>query len=190
MQIKSIAMMIAVGCAATMLTGCGVPQEDYDAKVAELNTAQKEIESLKGKKADLESLLNSEKSKVRRTNLDLSAASKRITALRTAEAEASSALADEKTKVVELESKLSSAQTVLATAKKQAAEATSALNSIEDEYNKLMIRFESLQKNMKALNASPRVATPKATPKVAPKAASAPSKEKTALDVLNEMSVQ
>jgi len=183
MQIKTIAMMVAVGCAATILTGCGVPQEEYDAKVTALDTAMKDIETLKGKNADLESLLNSEKSKVRNTRIELDNATKRIATLKKAEAAAASALADEKSKVVALESKVSSVQAALANAQAKTADTENALSALQAEYEKLKKRFESLQKNMNALRA-PKVAAPK---KAAPAPAPVPTAEKSALDVLNEM---
>jgi len=183
MQIKTIAMMVAVGCAATILTGCGVPQEEYDAKVAALDTAMKDIEGLKGKKADLESLLNSEKSKVRNTRIELDNATKRIATLKKAEAAAASALADEKSKVVSLEGKVSSAQAALASAQTLTADAESALVALQAEYEKLLKRFESMQKNMNALSAPPKKAAPARVSAPAP----APTAEKSALDVLNDM---
>jgi len=190
MQIKTIATMVAVGCAATILTGCGVPQEEYDAKVTALDTAMKDIEGLKGKNADLESLLNSEKSKVRNTRIELDNATKRIATLKKAEAAAASALADEKSKVVSLEGKVSSAQAALASAQTQTADAESALNTLQAEYAKLKKRFESLQKNMNALNAAPKAAAPRRKAAPAPAQAPAPTAERSALDVLNDMSTK
>ena len=39
MKVKAIVMMAVAGCAVSMLTGCGVPKEEHEAKLAELNTA-------------------------------------------------------------------------------------------------------------------------------------------------------
>lgn len=184
MQIKTIAMMMAMGCTVAVLTGCGVPKDQFEAKVAELDKATKEIETLKGKNADLESLLNSEKSKLRNAHADLDKAAKRIATLKQAEATASSALADQKALVQNLKSKLAAAQSSLSSAQSQTEEAKSALATLQEEYAKLKKRFEALQKNMKALTAPPQVSAPQS---VAPAAAES-STEKSALDVLNEMS--
>ena len=189
MQIKTITMMVAVGCVATILTGCGVPQEEYDSQVAALDTAMKDIEGLKGKNADLESLLNSEKSKVRNIRIELDSASKRIAALKKSEAKAASALADEKAKVASLGSKVSSAQSALTSAQAKAKEAQDALSALQAEYKKLQTRFSSLQKNMNSLGATSRAVAPKkAAP--APASTQAPAAERTALDVLNDMSTK
>ena len=49
MPMRRIVMMVMAGCMIGMLTGCGVPKEEHEAKVAELNAAWEEIETLKGK---------------------------------------------------------------------------------------------------------------------------------------------
>ena len=61
MPMRRIVMMVMAGCMVGMLTGCGVPQEEHEAKVAELNAAWEEIETLKGKIAELEDSLKTER---------------------------------------------------------------------------------------------------------------------------------
>ena len=179
MQMKTIAMMTAVGCAAAILTGCGVPQEDFDAKAAELTAAQTEIKGLEGKNADLESLLNSEQGKVRKKVAELKLANKNIAALKTSEAKTASTLADEKSKSAQLERKVSSAQSATSDAQDLTEKVETKLADLQEEYQKLQARFDQFEKNMNALTAPPKKA-----------AAPAPESPKSAMDLLNEMSAE
>lgn len=180
MRMKTIAMMIAAGCAASILTGCGVPQEEHDAKIAELNTAWAEIEALKGSVADKESLLKAEQKKVKSARIELDESSKRISGLKEKEAQTASALADEKSKVEELEGNVASAQSAQAAAQDRVGEAEVELANLQEEYQKLQSRFDQFEKNMRSLSGSsaPRKSDPNK------------SDSETALDLLNEMSVQ
>lgn len=182
MKMKSIAMMMVSGCALVMLTGCGVKQELFDAKVGELNTAWAEIETLKGKITDLESLLNAEKAKVQTGRIELDDATQRITAGQKKEAETASALADEKAKVIGLEKQIATAKTATASAQEATASVEAELATLQEEHKKLQVRFDQFETNMKALDTARNpVSAPKA---VAP---SKPVAEKSALDILNDM---
>ncbi len=152
MQMKKMAVVLAVSCAVTMLTGCGVPQEEHDAKVAELNTAWAEIEGLKGKVADLESVLEKEKARVRAYRIELDDASQRIKGLQTSEAKTASALADEKVKVASLESEVVSSKSAMVASQDMAIELEAELAELKDEYETLQRRFDQFNNNMKALN--------------------------------------
>jgi chromosome segregation ATPase len=181
MLTRKIAMMVAAGSAVAVLSGCGVPQEEHDAKVAELNDAWAEIETLKGKNADAESLLSKEKGKVRSTRIELDDASKRIADLKKKEAVAVSALADEKAKISDMESAVASAESSVAMAQDEASEAEATLGTLTDDYEKLKSDFEQYKRNMRSISGSP---APKAS---APKAS---GDSGSALDILNEMSMQ
>jgi chromosome segregation ATPase len=182
MKMKAIAMMAAVGCAVTMLTGCGVPKEDHEAKIAELNTAWQEIESLKGKNTDLESLLKAEQTKLRTARIELDDAAERISASQTKQAETASALATEKSKALGLESEVSSAKAETMSAQEAASEAEAALAKLQEDYKTLEGRFDQFSKNMQALDGT----------QSAPGSAhgSARSDAEAAMDLLNQMSTQ
>jgi chromosome segregation ATPase len=176
MQMKTIAMMAAVGCAATLLTGCGVKQEVHDAKITELNTAWAEIESLKGKNADIESLNEAEKAKQRTLRIELDDAEERIATSQTKQNELADELTAEKTKSVELEGAVSSAKAGAMQAQEVAATTQEALTKLEEAYIKLEARFEQFSKNMRTLDGS----------------SPAPSKSDaaTAMELLNQMSTE
>ena len=106
MPMRKIIMMVMAGCMIGMLMGCGVPKEEHEAKVAELNAAWEEIETLKGKLDDTETLLKKEQGKVRNSQIELDDASKRVAELTEKEAATSTALADEMDKTAALETDL------------------------------------------------------------------------------------
>jgi len=181
---KRIVMMVVAGCAIGLLTGCGVPQEEHDAKIAELNAAWEEIETLKGKSADLESLLNKERGQVRNARIELDDASKRISELTEKEAAAANALADEKGKVSKLEGDLAAAQSAVEAAKDQISELEAALAALQEETQRLQKRFTQFERNMNPSGSASTLST-------APKAGgSDKSSSERALDLLNKMGAQ
>ena len=180
MKVRTIAMMMAVGCVATFLTGCGVPQEEHDAKLAELDAAWTEIEGLKGDLTDKESLLNAEKIKVKNGTLALASATEQINVSKKKEAETASALADEKSKSLKLENAVTSAKAATARANDETASVQDELANLQGEYEKLQSRFEQYQQNMTALN----------SPSAAPSAGPVTTGGATSLDILNEISAQ
>jgi septal ring factor EnvC (AmiA/AmiB activator) len=72
MQKKSIAMMLVAGCAVGMLTGCGIPEEEHNAIIAEMEAKFKaEEEKLNIKIAEQDSVITSEKTKVAQLESEL-----------------------------------------------------------------------------------------------------------------------
>ena len=190
MLTRKIVMTVMAGSMVAILAGCGVPQEEHDAKVAELNDAWAEIETLKGKNADAESLLNKEKGKVRSTRIELDDASKRVATLKKKEAAVASALATEKAKISDMESAVSSAESSAAMAQDETSELETQLASLTEVYEKLMADFEQYKKNMRSINShsAPKTAAPEAS--APPVSDAAPEETGSALDILNEMSMQ
>lgn len=189
MLMRRVVMLVVTACVLGMLTGCGVPQEEYDAKIAELNDAWGEIDTLKGKVADLESLLKAETGKVRSTRIELDDASKRIKELMEQEAASATALAEEKGKVAELESDLASAKSATGMAEDRTDEIQAALDTLQAQYDALKARFDQYVKNMRALGGEPpaEVEAPAAAPV---EKESAGSESESALDILDDMSMQ
>ncbi len=191
---KRIVMMVVAGCAMGLLTGCGVPQEEYDAKIGELNAAWAEAETLKGKITDLESLLKAEQGKVRSTRIELDDAEKRITELTEKDAAAAKALADEKGKVSGLESDLAAAESAKGMAEDRSSEAETALAVLQGNYDKLLADFEQFKKNIRSLGGEefiPAASTPvAAAPEAAPEVDDGESTPESALDILDDMDMQ
>jgi DNA repair exonuclease SbcCD ATPase subunit len=179
MLLKRIAMMVAAGCVISLMTGCGVPQEEHDAKVGELNTAWAEIDNLNGKVTDLEALLKTEQGKVRTARIELDDAVERLQAAQQKEAVATKALAAEKSKTSSLERKVSSSKSSVMRAEERTSEVEAQLAELTVKYKEIQRRFEQFENNLKTLDG---VAAP-----VAP-AYSPETSSKSALDLLNEMS--
>ncbi len=181
MQKQAIAMMAVVGCAVTMLTGCGIPKEEHQAVVDDLNAKMAEIETLKGNVAALDSKLDAEKSKVRKAGIELENAAERLTKSKAAVAEASSALASETAKVNRLEGDLSSEKSKVVSAQQNADEVATDLADLQTAYKVLQARWKQFEDNLNTLDDT-----------VGPGKASAPAAggDKSALDLLNEMGAQ
>ncbi len=189
MQIRKIAMMVAAGCAMGILSGCGIPEEEHNAMIAQMTSERAESEDqLNGKIADLESVVKSEKAKVRTARIELDDASERIKGLQQKSAETSKALATEKSKVSSLESELSSSKSAALAAQDQAVEAENKYSTLDVEHQELKRRFEMFQANMSSLNSA---STPASTPSAsggAPAGSAPKSDADTAKSLLNEMS--
>ncbi|MBT8042692.1 MAG: hypothetical protein KJN67_00285 [Pontiella sp.] len=155
MHIRGISMMLVAGCVIGLLTGCGIPEDEHYAILAEMDTKFKaEEEKLNSKITDLESLLNNEKAKARSARAELDDATERIKGLQQTNAQAAKALAGEKSKVADLESALASAKSTLLAARDEVIEAENRLSAIDKEYQELKRRFEMFQKNLNALDQS------------------------------------
>ena len=178
MQIKAIMTMLTVGCAAMMLTGCGVPKKDFEAKVSELNSTLEQLESLKGKCADKESLLQSECSKSRDLRAQLTAAAKRIAALKKAEAETATALADQKAAAENFQSEITTARSTAQAASDRAEAAEAELEKLQKKYKELEKRFQQYKRNMSGGASAP-------VPAPAPSTSSTP---RGSSQILDEMS--
>lgn len=179
MQKRVMATMVVVGCAVSMLTGCGVKQEIHDATIAELNTAFQEIEAQKGTIVDKEEALDKEKSALRKAGVELDSANERIKTAQAKEAETAAALASEKTTVSNLKSQLSSEKSRVSSAQQNVSELESELADLQEAYKSLQGRWKQMEDNLNDLD---KVAGPaKAS---APVAADG---DASAVDLLSEM---
>lgn len=182
---KKVMLLLAAGCAIGMLSGCGIPEDQHNAMIADLETKHgKVVEELNVKIADLESVVKAEQAKVRKARIELDDASERITGLQQKSAETSKALAAEKANVSKLESALKAAKSQTAAAKDMAMEAEEKFNTLDVEYQALKVRFENFQQNFGG-SPAPAVSAPTA---VAPTAEAPSSDSKSAKSLLDEMS--
>lgn len=192
MPIRRIVMMVMAGCMVGMLTGCGVPQEEFDAKVAELDAAAETNNMLTAKVEDLGTQLNAEKSNVRSMQLKLDDANKSLSEMEAKDVASAQALATEQGKVADLESALSTLKSAKQLADDQISELEAALAELQAEYENLQHRFGQLKKNMLSFGEGG------SSPAVQPQASSAPqtsgkapaADSKSALDLLDEMGMQ
>jgi uncharacterized protein YoxC len=153
MQIKSIATLVAAGCAIGMLTGCGVPKEEHEAIVAELTAnAQAAEDALNVELTDTKSLLDAELAKTRKLQIELNDSVERIDELKSAADELSDSVAAEQSKVSQLESELAAVKAKVATAQQQTRDAENARNIMELEKQETQRRFDMLRAALLDLN--------------------------------------
>lgn len=153
MQIKSIAMLAAAGCAIGMLTGCGVPQDEHDAIVAQMTAERQTSEdALNVKLADTQSLLDAESAKTRKLQIELNDSAERIDELKSSVTELTDTISGEQSKVSQLESSLAATKASVASAQQQARDAENARNVMEIEKQETQRRFDMLRKAILDLN--------------------------------------
>lgn len=153
MQIKSIAMLAVAGCMIGMLTGCGVPQKEHDAIVAQLNAeAQASEDALNVTLADTKSLLEAELSKTRKLQIEINDTAERIDELKSSANELTDSLAAEQSKVSQLESDLAAVTATVASSKQQTLDAENERNVMEIEKQETQRRFDMLRKALLDLN--------------------------------------
>jgi chromosome segregation ATPase len=182
---KKVVLMLASVCAIGLLTGCGVPQEEHDAMIADLEAKHTaEVEALNIKVSDLESIVDSEKAKVRKTRIELDDATERISGLQQKSAETAKALATEKAKAAKLEGEIKTAKSMTTAAQEEAAQAVENYNTLDVEYQALKVRFENFQNNFGSSSTA-------SAPAASSAPAAAPAEEKkpeSAKSLLDEMS--
>ncbi len=153
MQIKSIAMLAVAGCTIGMLTGCGVPQKEHDAIVAQLNAeAQASEDALNVTLADTKSLLDAELAKTRKLQIEINDTADRIDELKGSANELTDSLAAEQSKVSQLESDLAAVTATVGTSQQQARDAENERNVMEIEKQETQRRFDMLRKALLDLN--------------------------------------
>ena len=153
MQIKSIAMIVIAGCAIGMLTGCGVPQEEYDAMVAQL-TSEKEtaVNEMQTKLDDTTSLLTAEKTRTSSLNSDLRDSTVLNDELKQANDELKATIEDANGQISTLESQLATARASIRTAQDRATAAENGRSQAEMETRNTERRFNELILNLINLN--------------------------------------
>lgn len=114
--------LVGAVCLSLLVVGCGLPQEEHDAVVAERDTAQAELTSLRNELAGVQSELDDTKS-------DLSARDSEL-------ATAKSDLATVLTQIESLESDVSSANSRVSSANSKLSSANSELSAIKQGMEK------------------------------------------------------
>ena len=152
MKVKAIVMMVVAGCAVSMLTGCGVPKEEHEAKLAELNTAWQEIETLKTSNTELEEKLTAETGKVKAANVKVEDAKADLKASQKKESATASALASEKSKVTRMEQDVASANSAKDRAEEETLSVEGKLETLQSEHMDLQQKLEEFKRNLQGLD--------------------------------------
>lgn len=153
MQIKSIAMLAVAGCAIGMLTGCGVPQDEHDAIVAQLNAeAQASEDALNATLAETQADLKSELAKTSKLQIEIQDTASRMDELKLAAEESSDLLAAEESKVSQLKADLAAVEATVGASRQQALDAEKQRDLMEMEKIETQRRFDMLRAALMDLN--------------------------------------
>jgi chromosome segregation ATPase len=153
MQIKSIAMLVAAGCTIGLLTGCGVPQKEHDAIVAQLNAeAQAAEDALTATLNDTKTELAAEKANNSKLETEIKNSVALIDELKSTANALTDSLAAEQSTVAQLESDLAAVQATVAGAQQQALDAEKERDVMEMEKLETQRRFDMLRKALLDLN--------------------------------------
>jgi len=148
MQMKNISMMLMAGCVIAMLTGCGIPKEEHNAILAEMNEKYVSMEaSLNAQIDELEAKLTGEEAKSRAAEIELEGANEKLDNLKTKAAELTQSLTAANDKIGGLESTLSSTKSALNSARSTIADLEAKLSALKDAYANLEQRLEMYKKN-------------------------------------------
>ena len=141
-----------------LIAGCGVPQEEHDALVLQMQTEKAELEAnLNTKISELESIVKSEKAKVKSHRLEMDNAERKIKDLQTKNAQSVKDLAKTKSEITSLKRSLNRAEDARDRSEKKVSETESQLNSVQAEKDQLQFRFDQLVRNMNGEDTSEKV---------------------------------
>lgn len=123
-MLKRWLLVIALLLASLLLGGCGVPQEEHDAVLAERDAAQAEVASLQGELAEVQSKLTTTESDLGETESDLATAESDL-------ADTQSEISSLQSQKSSLQSQISSLQSQLTGAEAQVAELEKLIAALE-----------------------------------------------------------
>ena len=145
-----------------VVTGCGVPQEEHDAAVAQLQAERANVEAtLNGKISDLESVVKSEKAKGKSMRLQLDSTERKLRESQKKAIEAAKNVASVKAQVTSLEREVSRAESTADRVKGQLAALQEQATTVESERDELQRRLDMLMKNMRGLSNSDALPEPR-----------------------------
>ena len=141
--------------AVLVVTGCGVPQEEHDAAVTQLQTERAKLEEmLNGKISDLESVVKSEKAKGKSMRLQLDSTERKLRESQKKAISAAKDAAKVKAQVTSLEREVSRAESTANRIKDQLSSVQEQAKTVEDDRNELQRRLDMLMNNMSGLSNS------------------------------------
>lgn len=148
---KSYLYVIGVAT-ALLVTGCGVPQEEHDAAVAQLQAERADVEeTLNGKISDLESVVKSEKAKSKSIRLELESTERKLKTAQQKVLSATKEASTAKAKITSLNKELSRAESATSRVKDQLSSAQEQASTFEAERDEVQKRLDMFMKNMSSL---------------------------------------
>ena len=138
-----------------VVTGCGVPHEEHDAAVAQLQTERANVEAtLNGKISDLESVVKSEKAKGKSMRLQLDSTERKLRESQKKAISDAKDMAKVKAQVTSLERDVSRAESTADRMKDQISALQEQASIVEGERDELQRRLDMLMKNLRGISNS------------------------------------
>ena len=132
-----------------LLAGCGVPQEEHDAMILQLQSEKTEIEtSLNEKISELDSIVKAEKAKVKSHRLEMDNAERKIKDFQTRNAQFIKDAAKTKSEITSLKRSLNRAEDARDQAEEKISVINNQLSQIQAEKNDIQFRFDQLIRNL------------------------------------------
>ena len=132
-----------------LLAGCGVPQEEHDAMILQLQSEKTEIEtSLNEKISELDSIVKAEKAKVKSHRLEMDNAERKIKDFQTRNAQFIKDAAKAKSEITSLKRSLNRAEDARDQAEEKISVINNQLSQIQAEKNDIQFRFDQLIRNL------------------------------------------
>ena len=142
-----------------LLAGCGVPQEEHDAMILQLQSEKTEIEtSLNEKISELDSIVKAEKAKVKSHRLEMDNAERKIKDFQTRNAQFIKDAAKTKSEITSLKRSLNRAEDARDQAEEKISVINNQLSQIQAEKNDIQFRFDQLMRNLNGEDAAPEEA--------------------------------
>ena len=142
-----------------LLAGCGVPQEEHDAMILQLQSEKTEIEtSLNEKISELDSIVKAEKAKVKSHRLEMDNAERKIKDFQTRNAQFIKDAAKAKSEITSLKRSLNRAEDARDQAEEKISVINNQLSQIQAEKNDIQFRFDQLMRNLNGEDAAPEEA--------------------------------
>ena len=142
-----------------LLAGCGVPQEEHDAMILQLQSEKTEIEtSLNEKISELDSIVKAEKAKVKSHRLEMDNAERKIKDFQTRNAQFIKDAAKAKSEITSLKRSLNRAEDARDQAEEKISVINNQLSQIQAEKNDIQFRFDQLIRNLNGEDAAPEEA--------------------------------
>ena len=132
-----------------LLNGCGVPQEEHDAIVIQLQSELTDFKSdTEQRISELESIVKSEKAKVKSHRLEMDNADRKLRELQQKNADSVRDISKAKSEIISLKREIERADSAKERAQLAASKTEEELAEVEAERDDLKFRFDQLINNL------------------------------------------
>ena len=143
---------LIIGC-VILLSGCGVPQEEHDAAITQLQTSHAEEQTaLNAKITDLETIVKSEKAKAKSHRLEMDSVDRKLKELQKKNAEVIKEVSSAKSQISSLKRNIRRAEQARDQAREDLADMEINAAQIQADKDELQVRWQQLIDNLNGVN--------------------------------------